>query len=176
MALSARVAKPDAKIGLSQWLSEAHDIDHNGFFDPHDYAVFSFRVTNLGSLTLSDVSVIDKRLAKAKVSISCPYSILAPGASMTCKSGKLVVTPYLAKNGLGINYATAQGRVPAGWTASSSTVKRTYGTAAVADPVPGILAFTGVDSRALLLSGLVLIILGGVACGASSFGRGPAAR
>ncbi|MET3598715.1 DUF7507 domain-containing protein [Martelella mangrovi] len=59
------------------------DANGNGFADAGETIVYSFLVENTGSVTLTDVTVDDPKLAAAGVAIDQPPQTLAPGDSFT---------------------------------------------------------------------------------------------
>ena len=69
---------------------------------------YSFLVTNTGNVTLTDIAVVDGRLAAAP---TCPLTTLAPGASTTC-SGIHTLTQADVDAGEIVNAAWAEGTPP----------------------------------------------------------------
>ncbi len=65
---------------------------------------WTYVVTNTGTLTLSEVTVVDSR----EGAVTCPQTTLAPGASMTC------VKTGIASSGQYSNTGTATGKPPTG--------------------------------------------------------------
>ncbi|MGL5857935.1 MAG: DUF7507 domain-containing protein [Angustibacter sp.] len=89
-----------------------NDLDGNGpeLGDTIDYA---FEVTNTGNVTLDAVQVDDFRLRP--ITVSCPVSTLAPGASTTCTSTQpYVVDAADVNRGVVQNSAQAAAEDPSG--------------------------------------------------------------
>ena len=82
---------------------------------------YQFAVTNTGNVTLSDVAIDDQLAAPAgpALSITCPVTTLAPGASTTC-SATYTATQDDIDNGVIDNEATASGTPPGGAAAVQS--------------------------------------------------------
>ena len=74
---------------------------------------YSIEVTNTGSIALSSVSVSDPMLEAAHVTVSCPSTSLAPGASMTCVGDYTVTQADITAQEV-TNTATAQGTTSGG--------------------------------------------------------------
>ena len=72
---------------------------------------YSFLVTNTGNVTLTSVGVSDPLAGLS--AISCPGTVLAPAASMTC-TATYTVTQSNLNNGLISNTATGSGTPPSG--------------------------------------------------------------
>ena len=76
-----------------------------------DNIAYSFLVTNTGSVTLTSVGVSDPLVGLSV--ISCPGTVLAPAASMTCTASYSVTQANLNVGSIS-NTATASGAPPAG--------------------------------------------------------------
>ncbi|MCL2783929.1 MAG: Ig-like domain-containing protein [Propionibacteriaceae bacterium] len=76
--------------------------------------VYSFQVTNTGNVTLSGISVTDTAFSGTGTlgAITCPVTVLHPGASTTCTAHYTLTQPDL-NAGQVTNTATAQGTPPA---------------------------------------------------------------
>jgi uncharacterized repeat protein (TIGR01451 family) len=74
-----------------------------------DLIHYTFEVTNTGTVTLTGVTVTDPLVSP----ISCPATVLAPGASMTC-TGSYELTQADIDAGVRDNTATASGEDPQG--------------------------------------------------------------
>jgi uncharacterized repeat protein (TIGR01451 family)/LPXTG-motif cell wall-anchored protein len=76
---------------------------------------YSFLVTNTGNVTLTDVAVDDQLAAPAgpALEVTCPASVLAPSADMTC-TATYTVTQADVDHGQVGNTATATGETPSG--------------------------------------------------------------
>ncbi len=92
---------------------------------PGSVIEYSYLVSNTGNITLDNLTVADDNVADPP-GVSCPATVLAPGASTTCtaertvKSGEYSIT----------NHATATGTDPGGTQVSASdmaTVTQTCG-------------------------------------------------
>ena len=108
-------AKP-AAVSVDKQAGAVTDVDGNGT-DVGDRVTYTFVVTNTGGAPLTSVSVSDPKLAGASpaVTISCPTSALAIGASMTCTaSGPYTMTQADVDAGAVTNTATATGTPPTG--------------------------------------------------------------
>jgi len=81
---------------------------------PGDRVFYSFRATNLGNVTLTDVSVSYPDVAK----VSCPKKALAPKASTTC-TAVYRVTPADIEAGLISNTVTVAVKAPDGKTVTA---------------------------------------------------------
>ena len=85
---------------------------------PGDVVTYSFAVTNTGNVTLTAVSVSDPLPGLG--SISCPVSVLAPGASTTCSATYVATQADIDAGGID-NTATAAGTPPGGAAAVTAT-------------------------------------------------------
>ncbi|HET8615441.1 MAG TPA: hypothetical protein VFL94_07940 [Actinomycetales bacterium] len=151
-----------AHLHLTQWVARVADRNQDGTIDAGDLLTFAFRATNTGTLTLTHVQVVDRRLSRMGAGVYCPVSTLAPGASVVCMSAPVAVTKWQAAKGFGRNFAYATGRTPSGATVRSNSSVTTVGTtvrsaAASASALPR----TGADPREPVLLALALL-LGGV--------------
>ena len=74
---------------------------------------YSFLVTNTGNVTVSELTVADTLAAPAgpELTVTCPVTTLAPGASTTCAATYLV-TQADVDHGRVDNTATASGMAP----------------------------------------------------------------
>ena len=80
-----------------------------------DLIHYTFEVTNTGTVTLTGVTVTDPLVSP----ISCPATVLAPGASMTC-TGSYELTQADIDAGVRDNTATATGTAPGGAAVTDS--------------------------------------------------------
>ena len=83
-----------ARLSLDLYFLRAVDKNGDGVASTGDNVVYSFRVSNIGGLSLRSVAITDQRLIDAKVAVTCPRSVLSPGESMTCTSGAAPITSY----------------------------------------------------------------------------------
>ncbi len=101
------------------------DVNGNGRVDAGDTISYSFLLTNVGTLTLSSLSVADPLTAAP----TCPVTSLAPGAQTTC-TADYVITAGDVETGSVTNTATAAAVRPDGQlvlTDPDSTVTPTQG-------------------------------------------------
>lgn len=105
---------------------------------------YTFRVTNTGNVTLTDVTVTDPLPGLSP--ISCPGTTLAPGAEMTC-TATYTVTQADAEAGVVENTATVTGQTPTGGAPPTDTSTTTVPPA---EPVPALPPFAVLLLAALL--------------------------
>jgi hypothetical protein len=151
-----------AKIRAAQWISTVTDKNENGRYDAGDSAVYSFKVVNAGNLTVHNLVIVDRKLARKNLKITCDQTTLTPGATAVCHAEPLVFTKWQAKHHktLGKNWAYATAVASTGKAIRSNATVTNHGPKAKADPEPSLLAFTGVDAGSVLLSGVFLMGLG----------------
>jgi uncharacterized repeat protein (TIGR01451 family) len=97
---------------------------------PGDVVTYRFTVANTGNDTLTQVAVQDTQAPPAgnlDGSVTCPDTMLAPGASTTC-TGTYTVTQADIDNGGVADTATASGRPPSGPAVTSPAVRLTVVT------------------------------------------------
>jgi len=159
---AARRPKLVAKLFLQMWISGVVDRNSNGFLEPGDAVVYSYRVANVGQFRLTSVKVVDAKLTADLVGVKCPQSQLLPGQSMVCSSGEYKVSRYQSVRGVGSNSARASAHRPNGTLFYSNRATETHGKTAGPDPTPavGVLAMTGAEPSTSLLAALALIISG----------------
>nr|WP_238338331.1 GEVED domain-containing protein [Pedococcus badiiscoriae] len=104
--------------GLSLLKSAAltTDANNDGKAGVGDVIAFSFTVKNTGTAPLTNVSVVDQLAAPGgpAVSVTCPSTTLAPGATVVCASSPYTVTQADVDAGSVANSATASGTPPTG--------------------------------------------------------------
>ncbi|MFD0867092.1 hypothetical protein ACFQ06_14925, partial [Tessaracoccus lubricantis] len=131
-----------------------------------DKLVYSFKVTNTGEATLSDVRVDDPKLKAAGISVTCPVTVLEPGQSTTCTaSAAYTVTAADVAAGKVLNVATVTGENPDG---SPVTDDSEHQVPAQPTPKPapkpivksGDPLGMGADSS-LVLTGVALLLMAG---------------
>ncbi len=71
---------------------------------------YTFKVTNIGTLTLTSVGVTDPKVG----AVTCPATTLLPGASTTCTAAAYTLTQGDIDAGKVENTATAKGNPPSG--------------------------------------------------------------
>jgi LPXTG-motif cell wall-anchored protein len=117
-----RTKKP-RPITMTQYVLQVIDVNKNGKLEGGDSVRFGFHVVNTGTASLDGLQIVDRRLKRFKVAISCAATKLAPGETTLCTSGKLRITPFQAKNDkLGRNFAYATAVVAGAPVRSKSTV------------------------------------------------------
>jgi len=89
------------------------NVGPDGVATPGDLITYSFKVTNIGNVTLSNVSVTDPMVAPITCPGGNPIPSLAVGAMVTC-SGTYAITQADINAGQKVNTATASGQDPAG--------------------------------------------------------------
>jgi LPXTG-motif cell wall-anchored protein len=82
-------------------------VNHNGELDAGDSVRFGFQVANVGGLSVYGLHIVDHRLARLHVAVSCPATQLSPGQTTVCTSDRMVITRYQSKHHLGRNFAYA---------------------------------------------------------------------
>jgi uncharacterized repeat protein (TIGR01451 family) len=103
---------------------------------------FSYQVTNIGTTTISAVSVTDNKVAQ----VSCPDATLAPGASETC-TGTYTVTQADVDAGSVTNTATAAGQNPQGGTVTSAASSVTVDTSGATTAITVVTTSTSTSYR-----------------------------
>jgi hypothetical protein len=99
---------PATKLAMTQFISAITDVNRNGRLEAGDSVRFGFHLANEGTLPLFGVRIVDRRLERFHVAVSCGSTSLAPGAGTDCSSGPLKITPFQAKkHKLGRNFAYA---------------------------------------------------------------------
>jgi len=108
------VVPPDQTPGLSiEKTGTLNDLDGDGLLDPGETVTFTFRVTNTGTVTMSDVAPNDPLLQAAGISVTPGPQTLAPGGIATFTA---TYTPTQAEIDAGKveNTATGTGTPPSG--------------------------------------------------------------
>ncbi|AZA14436.1 DUF11 domain-containing protein [Corynebacterium choanae] len=77
-----------------------------------DAVVYTFTITNEGTVDVTDVTINDALLASRSIAITCPATDLAVGATMVCESAPLTVTDDDVATGRVDNTATVVANVP----------------------------------------------------------------
>ena len=94
-------------IQVNKSLRSYDDNDSSGGITQDDGLWYQFDVTNAGGVTLTNIGVTDDTFA---IPITCPSTVLAPSASMTCLANSShIVTPAETQAGQVVNAATASG-------------------------------------------------------------------
>ncbi|WP_459969577.1 DUF7507 domain-containing protein [Nocardioides pyridinolyticus] len=102
---------PTASINLVKTASTVHDVNGNGI-DDGDTITYTFRVTNTGNVTLTNITVADPKVGP----VTCPSAPLAPGASMDCDPRVYTLTQEDIDHGSVDNTAEVTGTPPSGGT------------------------------------------------------------
>ena len=100
-----------ASIDLVKSAGSVYDVNGNGL-DDGDTVTYTFKVTNTGNVTLTNIDVTDPKVGP----VSCPTSPLAPGASVNCDPRTYPLTQADINSGSVINTATVTGITPTGAT------------------------------------------------------------
>ncbi|HYF74779.1 MAG TPA: hypothetical protein VD864_18270 [Nocardioides sp.] len=101
----------DPAIELVKSAGAVNDINGNGI-DDGDTITYTFKVKNLGNVTLTNIAVTDPKIG----AITCPNVALAPGASLTCDPRSYLLTQADVDAGQIHNTATVHGTTPGGGT------------------------------------------------------------
>nr|BFE51478.1 hypothetical protein GCM10017745_49050 [Saccharothrix mutabilis subsp. capreolus] len=111
----------DLPIATAPSLALTKIADRATAYQAGDQINYSFLVTNTGNVEMTGVTVTDTLVAPAgpEVTVTCPATTLAAGASMTCTSTPYTVTAADVANGGVDNSATASGTDPAGVTSTT---------------------------------------------------------
>jgi uncharacterized repeat protein (TIGR01451 family) len=151
-----------AKLGLVK-TGRAVDLNGDRITNAGDRVDWTLKVTNLGTTTITDITVSDPSAGAVK----CPHTSLAPGASMTCTVLSHSVTAADAAKGIVVNTATAGGIGPGGPVTSNKAVasvpvhRKVTPPVTVTPPPPGRLPFTGVAfGSQLIMGGVGLAVIG----------------
>ncbi|MET3962198.1 putative repeat protein (TIGR01451 family) [Marmoricola sp. OAE513] len=107
---------PVAKLEVDKKVGSIDDVNGNTKTDAGDTITYAFVVRNSGDVDVSDVSVTDTLVAPAgpALTVTCPATTLAAGASMTCTSSPYLVTAADVDSGAVKNSATVTGTPPSG--------------------------------------------------------------
>nr|WP_304650995.1 SpaA isopeptide-forming pilin-related protein [Tessaracoccus sp. ZS01] len=129
-----------------------------------DKIVYSFKVTNTGEATLTDVRVDDPKLKAAGISVTCPVTELAAGQSTTCTaSAAYVVTAADVAAGKVLNVATVTGLTP---NDTPVTDQSDHQVPARPAPAPKPIVKSGDPTgmgtdTGLILTGVALLLMAG---------------
>ena len=100
-------------LRLDKVAGEPADTNGNGRVDAGDTIRFTFELTNTGNVPLHDLAVQDPLLAGAGITVDCPGTTMAAGASMLCTASEpYVITQAEVDAGQVENRATASGQDP----------------------------------------------------------------
>ncbi len=143
---------PVSRLNLDQYVASVADRNSNGYLDATDSLVYGFKVTNTGARTVSAIVIVDQKLSHLGLAVTCPGTVLDPGTSMQCLSARQYVTAYLAKSGVGENFAYAVGVNSSGREVRSNGTDTTQGRK-ISDLKTQPLAFTGLDGPSASFAG-----------------------
>lgn len=141
---------------MAQYVLRVADKNKNGRLDANDTVRFGFRVTNTGSMSATGLQIVDRRLKRFKVAISCEATELTPGETTTCTSGPMRITKYQAKNKLGRNFAYASATAGGEAIRSNSTVVTLVKSISQLRRLPN----TGASAGAVQLGAIGVLLVG----------------
>ena len=118
-------------IGLVKTAGAVFDANGNGVEDSGDTITYSFAVSNLGNVSLTNVSVSDSLLT----GMSCPKTSLAPAEVMNCTATSYVLKQADFNTGKVSNQATASAVTPSNAKVSDLSDPVTPGPSANAPTV-----------------------------------------
>lgn len=98
-----------AVLAFEKSIDGTKDLNNGGRFAAGDQIDYRFSIQNTGNVAVTAAKVIDEKLAKAGVVISCSSGDLAPGQSIDC-SASYLISQADANDGVATNEATAQGQ------------------------------------------------------------------
>ena len=101
----------NAALTLTKTALQSADENASGRVDAGDTITFGFLVTNIGNVTLSNVTIDDLTVG----AVTCPTTPIAPDTSLTC-TGTYTLTQDDINNGKVENTATATATAPEGAT------------------------------------------------------------
>jgi uncharacterized repeat protein (TIGR01451 family) len=149
------VASSDPALTLKK-TATLTDTNGDGRAEPSETISYAFVVTNTGNVTLTDVTVNDKKIAGLT---PASVAFLTPAQSFTFTSDPYVITAADADAGKVVNVATATARTPTGDPIDSPESSATT-TVSASRTVPA-LASSGIsDPTAAALFGLGLAGIG----------------
>nr|WP_277628521.1 hypothetical protein [Arsenicicoccus dermatophilus] len=119
------------------------DVNANGRIDIGDKITYRFTVTNTGNVTLSNVQLVDAKLAQNYT--SCFAGGLAPGATASCNDYTYTVTQADVNSGTLDNTATIHGFSPQNADVTSTDSESTTIPAQVALTLAKTAAYTDVN-------------------------------
>ncbi|YBV95059.1 choice-of-anchor D domain-containing protein (plasmid) [Phyllobacteriaceae bacterium JZ32] len=109
------IVPPDQASGLkTEKTGTLNDQDNDGLLDPGETITYSFRVTNTGKVTMTNVTVKDPLLTRAGLSVTPGPQTLAPGASVTFTAEEYTPTQAEIDAGRVENTASSTGTPPSG--------------------------------------------------------------
>jgi hypothetical protein len=147
---------------LSQYIASVRDRNHNGALDQGDSLRYGFQVSNVGGLTVDRLHIVDHKLARFKVAVSCTATRLSPGQTTICTSDSMVITRYQAKKHVGRNFAYAAAMTSGGTPVRSNSTVITLGRsiAQLPDTGSGVGRLAFGSAFLALLAGAALTVTG----------------
>ncbi|WP_051191688.1 DUF7507 domain-containing protein [Microbacterium luticocti] len=163
-----RVVSPPSRVVIPSdpqpALSLVKTADAHAAHAAGDRVVYTFEVTNTGTVTVHDVTIDEVAFSGtgSLSQIDCPdeAASLAPGARISCTATYTVTAADLATSAL-TNTATATGTDPSGDTVTSP---QAHASVTMAPPAEPDLPRTGGDlwpSLLIAAGGLLLLLIGG---------------
>lgn len=126
------------RLAITQQVSGLGDVDRDGRLGVNDHISYSFVVSNVGTVSLSQVAVLDAHLSRSGLKVRCGATALKPGASTSCTAGAYRVTAADVIRGEVQNFAAATATTSAGVgvrSNSSVTAQPVNGLVVVVPPV-----------------------------------------
>ena len=127
------VAPPKPAIGIVK-TGTFNDINGNGFADVNDTITYAFLVSNLGTVTLTNINVIDNKIG----AVTCAVTTLAPNQTTTCAGPAYPLTQADVDAGSVSNQATATAKAPDGTPVSDLSDPKKPG---VGNDAPTVVTF-----------------------------------
>ena len=104
---------PAPRLDVDKMGDTPVDTQPNGIVDAGDTIGYSFLVTNLGNVPITDLAVSDPMLAAADIAITCPVETLDVEESTTCEAtSRYTITQAQEEAQVVSNTATATGQDP----------------------------------------------------------------
>ncbi len=124
---TATTTSTTSTLALTKTAATPTDVNTNGRVDQGDTVAYTFRVTNTGVQTITNVVINDAKISGA----NCPTTTLAPGATTTC-TATYPITQADVDTGSVNNTANATGTNPAGTTVTSNNSSTSTATSTAA--------------------------------------------
>ncbi|MCH1868009.1 hypothetical protein MJ876_15910, partial [Nocardioides sp. CFH 31398] len=156
---TTRVVEPVRSLSLEKTAADPVDVDESGQTDAGDTIAFTFRVTNTGTVPVTDVAVSDPTLAAVDppITVTCDADELEPGAATDCAASRpYVVTADDEATGEVTNTAVASATAPGVGTgpARQVTSPEDSTTTPVVAPAPDLVIEKAASVRDVNGSGL----------------------
>lgn len=101
---------PRYSLALDMSVKLDKDKGQKGKADAGDTAIYTYKVTNTGEETVTDIRVVDPRLANAGVGVTCALTTLHVGQSTICTSTPYTITKKDAASKKIVSTAVAFGK------------------------------------------------------------------